>query len=115
MNNESIRSFCLSLPKVTEDIKWGSDLCFCIGKKMFCVISTTADISVCFKCSEEDFNLLCERDGIIPAPYMARNKWVLMQKAFALNKNEWKQFIKISYDLVAAGLSKKLKIELGLL
>jgi predicted DNA-binding protein (MmcQ/YjbR family) len=78
-------------------------------------MNTTENISVCFKCSEEDFNLLCERDGIIQAPYLARNKWVLVQKASALNKNEWKQFIKTSYDLVAAGLSKKLKIELGLL
>lgn len=115
MNNESIRNLCLTLPKVKEDIKWESSLCFCIGEKIFCMMSTTENISVCFKCPEEDFNLLCERDGIIPAPYLARNKWVLVQKASALNTNEWKQFIKTSYDLVAAGLSKKLKMELGLL
>jgi predicted DNA-binding protein (MmcQ/YjbR family) len=79
------------------------------------MMNTTENISVCFKCAEEDFNLLCERDGIIQAPYLARNKWVLVQKASALNTNEWKQFITTSYDLFAAGLSKKLKMELGLL
>ena len=114
MNNESIRNFCLTLSKITEDIKWESSLCFCIGKKIFCMMNTTGNISVCFKCAEEDFNLLCERDGIIQAPYLARNKWVLVQKVSALNKNEWEQFIKTSYDLVAAVLSKKLKVELGL-
>lgn len=114
MNNEFVRAFCLSLPKVTEDLKWESSLCFCIGKKIFCMMSTQENISVCFKCAEEDFNQLCERDGIIQAPYLARNKWALVQKASALNKNEWKQFIKTSYELVAAGLSKKLKVELGL-
>ncbi len=55
MNNEAIRNFCLSLPKATEDVKWGSDLCFCIAKKIFCMMGTGANISVCFKCSEEDF------------------------------------------------------------
>ena len=114
MNNETIRKFCLSLPKVTEDVKWGSDLCFCIAKKMFCVMGTGANLSIFFKCSEEDFNELCERDGIIPAPYLARNKWVLVQKESGLSKDEWKHFIKTSYNLVLAGLSKKLKIELGL-
>ena len=115
MNNETLRSFCLSLPQVTEDIKWGSDLCFCVGKKMFCVAGTAAEVSVCFKCAEEDFNVLCERPGIIPAPYLGRNKWVLVQKPSALNTGEWRYFIRMSYDLVTAGLPKKLKMELGLL
>ncbi len=114
MNNEAIRNFCLSLPKATEDVKWESDLCFCIAKKIFCMMGTGANTSVCFKCSEENFNELCERDGIIPAPYLARNKWVRVQKISALNKDEWKHFIKTSYNLVTAGLPKKLKIELGL-
>jgi predicted DNA-binding protein (MmcQ/YjbR family) len=82
---------------------------------MFCVINTHANFSVFLKCTEEDFNQLCERDGIIPAPYLARNKWVYVQKPSALNKNEWSYFIRISYQLVAAGLTRKLRNELGLL
>ena len=35
MNIEQLRKFCLSFPGATEDIKWGNDLCFCVGKKMF--------------------------------------------------------------------------------
>jgi predicted DNA-binding protein (MmcQ/YjbR family) len=75
---------------------------------------TNKDFSVCFKCSEIDFNDLCEREGIIPAPYLARNKWVMVQKSAGLNKSEWEHFIAASYDLIKAGLSKKLQKELGL-
>jgi predicted DNA-binding protein (MmcQ/YjbR family) len=39
MNIEALRKFCLSLPAVTEDVKWGADLCFSVGGKMFCVTS----------------------------------------------------------------------------
>ncbi len=37
MNLEHLRKYCLSFPGVTEDVKWGNDLCFCVGEKMFCV------------------------------------------------------------------------------
>ena len=113
MNIESLRNFCLSLPKVTEDVKWGSDLCFLIGGKMFCVTGTGSEMRTSFKCDEEDFNELCERDGVIQAPYLARNKWVQIQKSSALNKTEWEHYIKKSYRLVASKLPKKMKQELG--
>lgn len=38
MSVEQVREFCRSLPGVAEDVKWGNDLCFTIGGKMFCVI-----------------------------------------------------------------------------
>jgi predicted DNA-binding protein (MmcQ/YjbR family) len=37
MNIEEVQSLCNQLPGVTEDIKWGSDLCFSVGGKMFLV------------------------------------------------------------------------------
>jgi len=114
MNIEQLRAFCLSLPKVTEDVKWGNDLCFLIAGKMFCVTGTGANMMTSFKCDEEDFTELCERDGIIPAPYMARNKWVQVQKTSALSKSEWEAYIKKSYRLVASKLPKKTQKELGL-
>lgn len=112
MNVDSIRDFCLALPKVTEDVKWGTDLCFCVEKKIFCLIGTGHDISVCFKCSEEDFDELCEREGILPAPYLARNNWVLVKKLSALNKTELEKLIKASYTFVVSKFSKKLRKEL---
>ena len=46
MNLESLREFCLSLPGATADIKWGQDLVFSVGKKMFCAVNTERHTSV---------------------------------------------------------------------
>jgi predicted DNA-binding protein (MmcQ/YjbR family) len=114
VNNEIIRSFCLSLPATSEDLKWESDLCFCVGGKIFCLVNTGVGFSVCLKCTTEKFAELCERDGISPAPYLARNYWVLVEKVSAFHRDEWKSLIKQSYDLVVKGLPKKRRAELGL-
>jgi len=37
MDLEEIRALCLSFPGATEDVKWGNDLTFSVGKKMFAV------------------------------------------------------------------------------
>ena len=55
MNIEQIQKLCLSWPGVTEDVKWGNDLCFCIAQKMFCVAGMSQPLMVSFKCSNEDF------------------------------------------------------------
>lgn len=78
MNIEFLRKFCLSLPAATEDIKWGADLCFSVGGKMFCVTSIDGPLKISFKVPDEDFEELAAQEGFIPAPYMARNKWVLL-------------------------------------
>jgi predicted DNA-binding protein (MmcQ/YjbR family) len=36
MNIEELREFCIRLPAVTEDIKWGDNLVLSVGNKMFC-------------------------------------------------------------------------------
>ena len=80
MTIETVRLICRALPGVTEDVKWGHDLCFCVAGKMFTVVSLDAPHSIAFKCSLETFGELVERPGIIPAPYMARNMWVQEQE-----------------------------------
>ena len=111
MTLEHLRKHCSTLPHVTEDVKWGNDLCFLIAEKMFCVASLDphAGSRVSFKCTPEDFAELIERDGIIPAPYMARNHWVSLEKWSALRDNEIKAAVGKSYDLVKARLPKKLQ------
>jgi predicted DNA-binding protein (MmcQ/YjbR family) len=114
MDVEQLRKFCLSLPGVTEDIKWGHDLCFSIGSRMFCVTSMEAPVKTSFKVKDEEFDEITAKDGFIPAPYMARAKWILVEKRSALSKKEWEHFITQSYQLVASKLTKKLRLELGI-
>jgi predicted DNA-binding protein (MmcQ/YjbR family) len=66
-----------------------------------------------FKCSEEKFNELIEREGIDPAPYMARNKWVALERFDVIRDKELKALLRTSYDLVFAKLPKKLQASLS--
>jgi predicted DNA-binding protein (MmcQ/YjbR family) len=107
MNIENIRSICTKLPLVTEDIKWGNDLCFLIAQKMFCVVGLSTPLQVSFKVKDEEFDELSNQQGIIPAPYVARYKWVLIQNANVLTTKQWEYYICQSYNLVKAKLPKK--------
>lgn len=115
MDIESIRKYCLSLPHATEDIQWGNDLLFRVGRKIFAGVNLDASSSygLAFKCTPEEFAELIERDGIIPAPYTARYHWVSLQRSDALPPAEIKRLIKGSYELVFAKLPSKVKSQLG--
>ena len=107
MTIEALRKICRSLPDVTEDVKWGSDLCFSVAKKMFVVVNLEPPHQIGFKCTPETFGELIERPGIIPAPYMARNMWVQEQElGEALERRELEALIKTAYELVVAKLPK---------
>jgi predicted DNA-binding protein (MmcQ/YjbR family) len=114
MNLESLQSFCLNLPAATEDIKWGHDLCFSVGGKMFCVTSLEPPMSVSFKVTDDEFGELSAREGFMPAPYMARAKWVLVTDMSVLKTKEWQSLVKQSYELIKAKLTKKLRSELDI-
>jgi predicted DNA-binding protein (MmcQ/YjbR family) len=108
MNIEILQSICNKLPAVTEDIKWGNDLCFCLAGKIFCVAGLTPPLRISFKVTNDEFDELTSIPGIIPAPYMARNKWILVEDLSVLNKEQWEKYIFQSYELVKAKLPKKL-------
>jgi predicted DNA-binding protein (MmcQ/YjbR family) len=114
MNLEQLRNYCLSFSGATEDIKWGADLCFCVGEKMFCV--TGADLiagGLSLKCTPEKFDELIEREGIDPAAYVGRYKWVRIHDLDAVTPAELKALIAESYQLVFDKLPKKMKGKKG--
>ena len=115
MDIESVRSYCLSLPHVTEGIQWDDDLLFRIGGKIFAVVNLDAasPYRLSFKCTPERFEELIECDGIIPAPYMARNKWVTLQRLDALDDAEITSLIRDSYTMVFSKLPKRLQAQLA--
>ena len=114
MNQESIRAFCKKLPHVTEDVQWGDHLLFKVGGKMFCVMPTKASpVVLSFKASPENFIQLQEIDGIIPAPYMARAKWLALHSLKLLRDDEMKELLREAHALVFTTLTKKLQAELS--
>jgi predicted DNA-binding protein (MmcQ/YjbR family) len=107
MNIEELQSFCLSLPGVTEDIKWGDNLVFSVGEKLFCLADLQPPLQVAFKVQEEEFEELAATPNIIQAPYFAKMKWVKVLDEGRFSRQEWERYLRQSYDLVFAKLPKK--------
>lgn len=111
-----VRAFCLTLPHATEDVQWEHNLLFRIAGKMFCIANLEPAVSptkIAFKCTPEKFAELVEMEGIIPAPYMARNHWVAILEMDALRQPEFKELIANSYQLVLQKLPRKTQAALG--
>lgn len=113
MDIEWVRECCRSLPHVTEHVQWGDNLVFKVGGKIFAVAPlepVTPWLS--FKCSDEEFAELIERAGIIPAPYLARAKWVALESEDALTRPEIERQLQTAHNLVFAKLPKKIQEKL---
>ncbi len=112
------RALCLAQPGATEQMQWRVDAVFKVGGKMFAVACTDftdyPDVPVCsFKCDAETFAELCERDGIVPAPYLARARWVALREWSALSDKELAPLVVRSYMRVREGLPKKVQVALA--
>jgi predicted DNA-binding protein (MmcQ/YjbR family) len=114
MTLEELRQICLSMPLATEDVKYESDLCFSIGKKIFCGTRIEGAFRTGIKCTEDDFAELIEREGIVPMPRLSTTFWIRIENHSALTMNEWKHYIQKSYDLIFQHLTKKERQQLGI-
>jgi predicted DNA-binding protein (MmcQ/YjbR family) len=119
MTYDEVSKFLLSLPGAELSIKWGSDHIFVVGSKMFAGMGPkpkkgeTSGIS--FKADDMSFEILTKKRGITPAAYLARAKWVSMDKLDRLPDKQLKAYLTRAHAIVASGLSKKLQKSLGLL
>ena len=114
MSVDWLRRFCLSLAYTTETVQWGSDLVFKVGGKMYAVTPLEpAPVWLSLKCTPDDFAELTQREGVIPAPYMARACWIAVENEDALPVAEIKRLLRQSYGLVFAKLAKKTRAALS--
>jgi predicted DNA-binding protein (MmcQ/YjbR family) len=108
MNIDQLRKLCLSFPGATEQTVWVGDLTFKVANKMFAhTVLEVAPVWLSFKSSPENFAELTERQGIIPAPYLARAQWVALETRDALSIDELTRLLRESYEMVVAKLPKK--------
>lgn len=87
---------------------------FSVCEKMFCATSFEEPFKCSFKVPDDAFEELTNREGFIPAPYLARARWVMVSNDAKLSKQEWEYFLKQSFDLIAQKLTKKQRTLLGL-
>ncbi|MDP9337925.1 MAG: MmcQ/YjbR family DNA-binding protein [Acidobacteriota bacterium] len=114
MDASWVRDLCLSFPSATEHVIWGDDLTFKVGGKMFALsVLEPAPVWLSFKTSPESYFELIERQNIIPAPYLARAKWVALETKDAMTSAELSRLPREAYDLVVAKLPKKTRESLG--
>jgi predicted DNA-binding protein (MmcQ/YjbR family) len=109
-----VREFCRALPHTTEDVQWGA-LLFRIARKIYCTVPLEPEspIQITFKCTPEKFAELVETEGIIPAPYGAKNHWVAMTNSRALRQAEVKELIRSSYQMILEKLPKRTQAEMS--
>lgn len=116
---ESLRAFLLTLPHVAETVQWGDNLLFWSAKKsdggkMFAVVglSPGRDAVLSFAAGPERFAELVEREGIFPAPYLARAHWVALERWDALPAAELKSLLRDARNLVYAKLPARTRARL---
>jgi predicted DNA-binding protein (MmcQ/YjbR family) len=120
MDAEKLRAFLLTLPDVVETMQWGDNLVFwvgdkTIGGKMFALVNLDAPHQVLsFAAGPERFAELVERDGVVPAPYLARAHWVAVERWTTLPATELKDLLRAARAIVYEKLPKRTKADLAM-
>ncbi len=117
MSRDEFDAFCSRLPATTHVIQWGNASVWKVGGKIFAVCSNWGQgphAKISFKCSDISYALLIQQEGLIPAPYLARAKWVQMEKDGALDDDSLKAYIEAAHKIIAGKLTRKTRKELGL-
>ena len=125
MNVTKAHAFCAKLPGATRELKWpdGDSVhpVFSIGGKMFAMFTLRADQlieQVMFKADDARFLELTGRQGFMPAPNLAKAKWVEVDESAVdatrrLSDTEARQLLTEAYQVVMARLSKKMQREIA--
>jgi len=123
---ERIRAYLLTLPHAVETRQWGDNLVFwigdkAIGGKMFALINLDdpggtrlAKAALSFAATPERFHELLEIEGIIPAPYLARARWVALKDWDVLRKSELEELLRTAATVIYDKLPKRTKDILAL-
>jgi predicted DNA-binding protein (MmcQ/YjbR family) len=136
MDAERLRAYLLGLPHVAEMMQWGANLVFwvgdkAIGGKMFALIdlyepappsraanqqpaTSNQQLLLSYSAGPARYAELLERDGLVPAPYMARIFWVAAERWDVFSDAEWKRELHAAHEITLAKLPKKVRATLAL-
>ncbi len=117
MTRDEFDVFCKGLKGTTHVVQWGGASVWKIGGKIFAICSNWGEgvhHKISFKCNDLSYSMLREQPGFIPAPYLARAKWVQMEQANAMSDDDLKSYIRMAYTIICAKLTKAQRKQLGL-
>lgn len=113
MKAEDVERYCLSLKGATVERPFGPDSqTFKVGGKIFALLGDDGGLSI--KLSEVAYEALTELGLMRRAPYLPRGGWANTTDVTTWDDQELFDLIARSHELVAAGLTRKLRLELGL-
>jgi predicted DNA-binding protein (MmcQ/YjbR family) len=114
MNIEELRDFCLSLKGTDEKMPFDDKtLVFTVKGKMFCLTDITTYEFINLKCDPEEAILLREEyTEVKPGYHMNIKMWNSVNTTGRIPEKKMKEWIVNSYNLVVAGLPKKVQKEL---
>lgn len=117
MKRSEFDTYCGSLPATSHVVQWGGASVWKVGGKIFAICSNWDDGDghrFSFKCTDLSYRILSEQDGLAPAPYLARAKWIQLQELSALSDEELRGYIEAAHAIVASKLTKAKRKALGL-
>lgn len=114
MNYGKLVEYCKTLPHASWERKWSNTLVFMVARKMFALfILDSRDRPVELWCKVDDdlFLSYTGQPGICPAPYLARAKWIAMQRQ-AMTDAAARKVLSRARDIVFMKLPKRTRREL---
>jgi predicted DNA-binding protein (MmcQ/YjbR family) len=116
MHLETVRSYCLSFPHVTEEFPFDqSTLAFKVGGKIFALVDVDGFNFLNLKCDPLKAIELRERyEAVRPGYHMNKKHWNSVYIHSDLPEKQLIDLISDSYNLVYSSLPKKIKNELPL-
>jgi predicted DNA-binding protein (MmcQ/YjbR family) len=123
VTREHLHAFCAALPAASHGVQWGGSDVWKVGPweggKVFAVAGwERADepAAVSFKVSEIGWEILRDAAGCRPAPYLASRgmMWIQADLEGGLSVQAIEGWVADSHRIVAAGLSRKKRLEWGL-
>lgn len=117
MSPNDLNAYCAALTATTHVVQWGNADVWKVGGKVF-VIASAGDThsGITFKVSPMSYEVLRQMPGLRPAPYLASRGmlWIQHYAQPGLSDEDLQFYLNESYRLVANGLSKKRRREIGL-
>ena len=117
MTRSEFDAFCGGLTGTTNVEQWGGSSVWKVGGKIFAMCSPWGAQGrelISFKCSDLAYDILTEQPGILPAPYLARAKWVQLQSDDALADEDIGAYIRTAHAIIADKLTRAQREALGL-
>ena len=116
MTYDDFNRFCGHLPATSYVMQWGGSHVWKVGAKVFAIGGWADAEAFTFKVDPMAFDVLSSQPGLRPAPYFASRgmKWIQCYAKPGPSDAQLKDLLRESHRIVARGLTKKARGDLGL-